>query len=208
MGKATWERLWKRQRKNDGIFHKIVWKLRHDTSAAYAQEICKRLGDVKRPRILEIGCGSALTFQYIRKKLPDCSLLGLDFSPAALRIARSRNPGTKFICGDARRLPLKDGTYDFTYSLGLIEHFSRKDALRIISEHARVTRKGGYVMIVVPAKYSVINLARIIAGKRWPWGFEDPFSKSGLMRLMEEAGLRGIRIRRAKTIVLIATGIK
>jgi ubiquinone/menaquinone biosynthesis C-methylase UbiE len=208
MPKNTWNKIWKKQAESKGLFDKLLWVLRRNTSKKYAEKISKLLDGKASPRILEIGCGSAATFQYLREKIPNASLTGLDFSPMALELASKNNPATKFIEGDARKLPLKSNQYDLVYSLGLIEHFSREDAKEIILEHARTTKKGGIVIIVVPAKYSALNLVRIIAGKSWPWGFEDPFTKKELRRLMRSAGLGTIKVERIKTIVLFAMGIK
>lgn len=208
MGKDTWERIWKNQSKSKTYFDRILWKLRHNTSKSYAKRIGRLMEGSAKPNILEIGCGSAVTFKYLLEEIPGCKLTGLDFSPAGLALAAKLNPGCKFVEGDARKMPFKSNSFDFVYSLGLIEHFTREDALKIIKEHCRAAKKGAIVMLVVPAKYSLLNVARIIAGKRWPWGFEDPFSSSELLGLMTAAGLKNVKIRRVKTIVLFAVGTK
>ncbi|MFH1257793.1 MAG: methyltransferase domain-containing protein [Candidatus Micrarchaeota archaeon] len=206
--KETWEKVWKNQRKNRGLFDRVLWKLRHSTSRNYAEKISKMLEGKPKPKILEVGCGSAVTFIYLRKKIPDAELVGLDFSPAALKLAEKRNKGCKFIEGDAKKMPFGSGKFDFVYSLGLIEHFSREVALQIVKEHARAAKEGGIVMIVVPAKYSLIHMARVVAGNKWPFGYEEAFGKQELLEVMRKAGLKHIRIERLKTIIYLATGMK
>ncbi len=208
MSKKTWEKLWKKQAENRSLFQKLVWALRHNTSRKYAEIMGKLLGKNHNPKILEVGCGSAVTFQYLGKTIPGAKLTGLDYSPEALKIAKRQNPNARFFEGDARKLPFRRGEFDLVYSLGLIEHFPRQEALKIMKEHVRVTKSGGTVFVVVPEKYSALNLARIIAGKRWHAGFEDPFSREEFRKLLSATGLLDIKISRLKTIILLGIGRK
>jgi ubiquinone/menaquinone biosynthesis C-methylase UbiE len=208
MSKKVWEKLWKSQDKSSGNLQKVIWYLRHKVSRGYSRRFAKILHGKVSPKILEIGCGSALTFKYVGKDIRDAELTGLDYSPSALKLAKKINPKCKFILGDAKALPFRAGIFDLTYSLGLIEHFSREVAQKIVNEHCRVTKKGGTVLIVVPAKYSPLNLVRIIMGKKWPYGFEDPFTREELETLLRKSGLVKIRIEKVNTIVLIGSGIK
>ena len=51
-------------------------------------------------------------------------------------------PGLKFVCGDARRMPSKDESFDFLFSSAVIEHVGSRDCQRtFLSECVRVARK-------------------------------------------------------------------
>ena len=56
--------------------------------------------------------------------------------------------GTLAVIGDARKLPFPDNTFDLVYSLGVIEHFPETSSA--VTEHARVVKNGGHVLITTP----------------------------------------------------------
>jgi SAM-dependent methyltransferase len=89
------------------------------------------------PRQLNIGCGQVLHPEW----------LNADF--------RER-PGV--VAVDARRpLPFEDAVFDAVYHSHMLEHLSRDDALRFISECRRVLAPGGVLRIVVPDFGSVVD---------------------------------------------------
>ncbi|HEY9166687.1 MAG TPA: methyltransferase domain-containing protein [Candidatus Kryptonia bacterium] len=49
-----------------------------------------------------------------------------------------------------KRFPWGDGEADVVYASHIVEHFSKKDGLRLLTECHRVLRTGGVIRIVVP----------------------------------------------------------
>ena len=49
-----------------------------------------------------------------------------------------------------KALPIADGSYQGIYCAQVVEHFDRNDALKILSEFARVLTAGGVARIIVP----------------------------------------------------------
>ena len=87
-----------------------------------------------------------------RLHISQVRLVGVDLVPAkaaeALRETRSHNQRVSIAAGDACRLPFRDGVFDATFCVAVLQHVSNvSDA---IAEIARVTAPGRRVVIVEP----------------------------------------------------------
>lgn len=69
-------------------------------------------------------------------------MYGLDITDA---VKRADCVGLK---SDTRALPFQTQTFDLTFSIGVIEHFS--GSAKAVAEHARVTRPDGWVFLITP----------------------------------------------------------
>lgn len=68
---------------------------------------------------------------------------------------------------------LYDNKYDFVYSIGLIEHFSVKERMKIISRHFGLCKQDGIVMISVPTPTKKYKFYRGLMEKIGVWQFYD-----------------------------------
>jgi malonyl-CoA O-methyltransferase len=100
-------------------------------------------------RILDIGCGTGLFFDELRKRFPAPELVGVDIAPAMLRKARARTPKWKrllhlraprLVCGDAESLPFAGGSMQMVFS-NLALQWTHPEA--VFREAARVLEPGG-----------------------------------------------------------------
>lgn len=118
------------------------------------QEIIKK----NNGKCLEIGCGRGSLSSYFADDGWTTDLL--DGSEKILNVAKKifqkNNHKANFFQADAENLPLMSNTYDLVFSIGLLEHFENPE--KVISEHYRVTKPGGWViMYIVPNKISKIQ---------------------------------------------------
>lgn len=75
-------------------------------------------------RVLEIGCGPGQLAQFIADRCV-CSYVGFDFSPAAIAMARERNPALTFHLANALTTDLfHRDDYDFVICTEVMEHIS------------------------------------------------------------------------------------
>jgi len=96
---------------------------------------------------LDVACGSGkLTAQLARIAGPGGSVVGLDFSPQMLEVARREHPGVEFEDGDALNLPFDDATFDAaTIAFGLR---NLADPVRGLREMLRVVKPGGRAVVL------------------------------------------------------------
>jgi len=93
-------------------------------------------------KMLEVGVGTGRMPKFLRENGVKGDIFGIDITE---NVYRSETIG---IVGDARFLPLASESFDFVWSLGVVEHFS--ETALAIKEHARVAKTGGHVLVTTP----------------------------------------------------------
>jgi SAM-dependent methyltransferase len=206
---GLWDSFWAIHASKNDFFHRFLWLLRFLFSSAYAKRIAQATGKLHSAKLLEIGCGSARTLHYLDQTHEACECFALDLSPQAIHLVHSINPKFQTAIADAFSVPLESNQFDVTFSIGLIEHFTREQAGQIVSEKIRVTRTGGIVTIMVPWKSSAYNLiVRKAFGRHWPFGDENPFRRGELTLFMEQLGLTEIEVHVIYGTTLLGIGRK
>jgi ubiquinone/menaquinone biosynthesis C-methylase UbiE len=206
---SLWDSFWATHATSENTFHYLLWRIRFLFSRAYAGKIFKYMGKNSEANILEVGCGSARTLHYLDNFLGGSQCFALDLSSIAIQVVQKISP--KFHAGVASAfdLPLIANKFDASFSIGLIEHFTRKQAAQMVNEKIRVTRPGGIVGIVVPWKSSVYNLiVRKAFGRHWPFGEENPFRRKELAQFMEILELQNVKIHIIYGSALLGIGRK
>ena len=99
-------------------------------------------------RVLDGGCGLGDKVYALRRAGFDA--VGLDFAPETVRAVHAAVPEMPIVCGDVRRLPFGDGSFDGYWSLGVIEHFFGGYG-DIQEEIRRVLRPGGTLFLTFPS---------------------------------------------------------
>ena len=169
---------------------------------------CARMASELPPRCrraLDLGCGPGNSAKHVRDAVQ--SVVAIDHSPAMVRRAHRRDPRLLVLRGDARALPLRDGSVDaVTFHSVLYLLSDRAAALR---ETARVLRPGGRAVLLEPhggVRETGRGLWCALPRPRWAltallWramsGFYGRFSSDGLRALLESAGLRVLKIEPA-----------
>ncbi len=145
--------------------------------AGFVEEICRRVTD-RRPRILDVGCGTGANLLML-SKYGDAE--GVDISEDALAFCRDRGLD-KVRLGAGEELPYDDATFDLVTALDVVEHMDND--LAGLKEMRRVLRPGGRVLLFVPTFMFL-------------WGLQDDVSHhrrryrlSQLRRVLEEAGFK------------------
>ena len=98
--------------------------------------------NIKGPRVLDLGCGSAPFAQTLRVHSEARELFGLDLDPACVAIAAQvYDHAATFDIGEP--LPFSDGYFDSVFSCDVFGHIEFRHKDRLIAEIRRVTRDGG-----------------------------------------------------------------
>lgn len=74
---------------------------------------------------------------------------------AARRVARQLGADARYVVGDARHLPFRDGRFDCVYSYSVVQHFSREDAAAAIGEIGRVAKDDGLAKVQMPTRFGL-----------------------------------------------------
>lgn len=95
------------------------------------------LGDARRAGVLlDVGTG---TGDIPGRIAGDATRIGLDVSESVLRVARRRTD--LVVAGSALALPLRDGCADIVICSQLLHHFAERDAVALVRELHRVSRR-------------------------------------------------------------------
>ncbi len=108
------------------------------------QIVLSALGNIKPLKVLDIGCGTGANLPLF-----DGQIVGLDISFKALTFAKRRKKDALLIQGRAEALPFKEETFDLVLALDLLEHLA--DDVKGLREMYRVLKKGGILLVTVPA---------------------------------------------------------
>jgi ubiquinone/menaquinone biosynthesis C-methylase UbiE len=116
--------------------------------------------------VLEAGCGIGIDgMRFVRA---GARYTGVDFSPAALDLARRqlelRGGAAEFVQGSVADLPFSDESFDLVYSNGVIHHLP--ETQKAIDEFRRVLRAGGTAIVMVYHRRSFNFYVSIMAVRR------------------------------------------
>ena len=177
-----WESYWKGHADLDRTY---------STGGRLAREV-RAEGPVAGRRVLEVGAGSGRDLLALARDGAVGAVL--DYSPASLELVRRQAEvqGVRVLLvqADALRMPFRDGAFDVVFHQGLLEHF--RDPMPLLRENARITARGGRVLVDVPQTLHLYTLMKqvLIALDLWFAGWETQFTPGGLERRLTACGLR------------------
>lgn len=132
-------------------------------------------------RILDVGCGTGANLEMLSQF---GQAEGVDVSVDALAFCAQK--GLKAQKGFAESLPFAAESFDLTTALDVVEHLD--DDIAGLKEMFRVTKRGGYALIFVPAFM-------------WLWGVQDDISHHRIRytkrQIVERLEMAGYQIERA-----------
>jgi SAM-dependent methyltransferase len=116
---------------------------------ARAAQLAQDVRDFAEPRgderALDVGTGAGALALALAPLVQE--VVGLDPVPELLDLARARAlPNTDFVEGDGTAMSFPDGSFDLAGTHRTLHHVPRPDL--VVAEMARVTRRGGHVLVV------------------------------------------------------------
>lgn len=117
------------------------------TDAGWRRRAARATGLGRGGAALDVACGSGkLTAELVSLAGPSGRVVGLDFSPQMLEVARRDHPGIEFLEGDALNLPFDDASFDAsTIAFGLR---NLSNPVRGLRELLRVVKPGGRAVVL------------------------------------------------------------
>jgi len=186
----AWDLFWEDKDAGDssdqkqGVFNRLFRYLvfleqEYNLDRWMKEVIVKELPKNGNLRILEAGCGEGTTAINIWN--PRHSIIALDISENALKKALANSQDNKIELTPARGslfdLPFREDSFDVVLSIGILEHFLKPDQEAQYDELARVTKKGGRIITLVPSHYAFFYRLGMWYAKRkglWQFGYEKP----------------------------------
>ncbi len=122
--------------------------------APIAHAVCEAAKNhgVSHPQILDVGCGEGYYGAQVAQATQG-SLVGLDISKDAVRLAAGRYKDSTWLCGTASHLPFRDHTFPVVLSMF---------ALTVAQEFRRVLTKDGIYIQVLAAEDHLLGLKSVI----------------------------------------------
>jgi len=145
---------------------------------------------------IEIGCEAGISLMLLSKNLEQSTFLDYDHTilEKVEKVCESLHlKGTNCICEDMFTMSsIEDDSYDLAYNSGVIEHYTKEVRTAAIKSYARITKKGGFVIVAYPNHHTLpyrlsYLIGRMLGKKVWPWPKEYKFYS--LKDEMEAAGL-------------------
>ena len=181
--KNDWETFWDEKQDTEEVYSNAGRVLRH----------LSKVTDLRNKKVLEIGAGTGRdSFPLVER---GAVVFQLDYAENSLkilkRLAEDSNLPVSIVGGDTFRLPFRDGTFDIIFHQGLLEHFRKPLAERLLRENMRALKEGGLLLVDVPQRWHSYTVAKhiLIAMNKWFAGWERSFSVGELRSLLKSLGL-------------------
>jgi SAM-dependent methyltransferase len=114
------------------------------------------------PRVLDLGCGDGQLTARAASVVRDGSVIGMDWSAAALERARARGVTTVQGGVDGVDLPFPDGAFAVVMMNEIVEHLVEID--HAVAEARRVMAPGGRLLLSTPNLAAWFNRALLAVG--------------------------------------------
>jgi SAM-dependent methyltransferase len=126
----------------------LLQTLAFDVSITYALRSTNL--DRATARVLDVGCGpGGSLFHLLRLGFQPSRMYGTDILEEWVAVCRGRFPAMNLTCGDASELQFPDHAFDLVSEAGVFFQTTNESLARgIASEIVRVTKPGGYILLV------------------------------------------------------------
>jgi len=139
--------------------------------------------------VLEIGCGTGLILQQIRKEAE--SAVGVDLSHGMLLSAAAK--GLSVARADAVAMPFKSDSFDVVCSFKVLAHI--KNIEKSLNEAARVAKSNGFVVLEFYNSRSIKRLTNFFIRKKIFTRYDSLAAiKRMLPRQLSIEAVKGVRI--------------
>lgn len=85
-------------------------------------------------QVLEIGCGPGMICKYLLRQRPDLKILGTDFAPNMIALAKKHNPEAEFKVLDARQIKSLDRKFDAIISGFCLPYLNPEEVQALIAD--------------------------------------------------------------------------
>ena len=107
----------------------------------------------KTGKVLDLACGTGINILDIKKINPKIDIYGCDISQSLINICiKSGLDQNKLICSDGTKIKFEENYFDYSYSIGSLEHFTEDGLDEMISKLHFITKNHSIHMMPVSKK--------------------------------------------------------
>lgn len=148
-----WDEYWTKKKTKSQAIYRLV-------AGFYREFIIKRSLNYfiekefkKGSRLLHAGSG---TGQVDTDILDKYEITALDISGEALKLYKLHNGNkAKLLKASIFDIPAKSSTFEGIYNMGVMEHFTQEENIKILKEFSRVLKSGGKIVLFWPPKFGI-----------------------------------------------------
>jgi len=101
----------------------------------------------ENPRILDLGCGPG--HESMRLFNEGAQVMGIDFSPKCIKIARQRNKKFRFEVLDFRQLDKGYGKFDGVFACASLIHLDKYDMPDVLKRINKILNENGFLITII-----------------------------------------------------------
>src|SRR3989344_1319493 len=150
---VTWDNYWtKKETKTQSVYRNIASFYREFIIKRALNRIIEEEFE-KGSKLLHAGSGTGQVDEDIIQKY---DITALDISEEALKLYKLYNGNkVKLIHASIFDMPVKSSTFNGSYNMGVMEHFTKDEGIKILKEIRRVLRQNGKVVLFWPPKFGI-----------------------------------------------------
>jgi SAM-dependent methyltransferase len=156
------------------------------TASMFQRIVAQPADRLREGVVLDVGCGAGRFIDVLRSQ-GNARVIGVDYSAAANVAAENfrSDRNVLIVRADALRLPIRPGSLDGAYSIGVLHH--TPDPRRGFQQLVAAVREGGWVAVCVYGKGGFYDDPRVLVYRRlfkllWPlFGNLAPLAYSQLV---------------------------
>jgi len=134
----------------------------------------------KNAKILDVGCGKAFLLYEIKQLLPDCTIIGFDYSEYAIQNSKEEIRDKLFVHKAEDKYPFKDKEFDLVISLTTLHNLHIYDLKKALKEVERVGKNKYIVVESFRNEAELFNLQcwaltanAYFTPEEWVWVFKE-----------------------------------
>ena len=108
--------------------------------------ICKAIAK-PNAKLLEVGCGPGNITKYLLSKRPDFDILGIDYAPNMIELAKKNNPTANFIVMDGRQINSLTSKYDGIIAGFCLPYLSNDECVDLITHSHELLNENGLLYL-------------------------------------------------------------
>lgn len=150
----------------DGLYRSAWAELENE----YVLESLGWLEGLRKPKVLDLGCGTGLGYELCRQVNPGVEYTGIDISAAMLAEFSAKHPEARVLKADFDTFSLTDlGRFDAIVSFFVSPSYT-SSLPRLLRNLGQITGEGAYLRLSLLNKYSIRRLVRLRLGDTEAYG--------------------------------------